>query len=45
VLVGAGVGALVISWLCQLDLRRSLIAAGIYLGASLALHGLSLLLF
>ncbi len=32
VLAGAGVGALVIHWLCEMSLVRSLQAAGVYLG-------------
>jgi len=43
--VGAVVGAFAISWLCQLDLRTSLKAAGIYLGVSLVLHVFALILF
>jgi len=35
--VGAGVGALLINWACHLSLRRSAIAAGIYLGIRLAI--------
>lgn len=34
---GAAVGALMISWLCEMSLRRSAIASGIYLGVRLVL--------
>ena len=37
ILAGAAVGAVAISWLCDMSLKRSAIAAGIYLGIRLVL--------
>jgi hypothetical protein len=38
VLAGALVGGMVISWLCDMSLRRGALAAGIYLAARFLVH-------